>query len=113
TVSRIADHFGQILAAIVAHPAIPVADLDYLSMAEKEQLLVKFNNTAAQYPEDTTVVRLFEEQVFRTPDAIALVFEETSFSYRALDEQSNRIANYLLANYFIRPHDTVSVLLNR
>src|SRR6185437_11717215 len=61
----------------------------------EHQLLFEFNNSEVAYPQDKTVVDIFEEHALQTPDAIAVVFEGQQLSYRALNERANRLANYL------------------
>ena len=58
------------------HPQAHVSDLPVLTEAEREQLLVQWNATQVDYPQDLCVHQLFEQQVERTPDAVALVFED-------------------------------------
>ncbi len=71
-----AGHFQTLLEAIVADPDQSIATLPILTEAERHQILVEWNDTAADYPKDKCIHQLFEEQVERTPDAIALEFEE-------------------------------------
>jgi len=66
-----------------------------LTKAEEQQLLVEFNDTAVDYPKDKTIVDLFEEQAEKTPQAIAVVFEEEQLTYQGLNERANRLAHYL------------------
>jgi surfactin family lipopeptide synthetase A len=110
-VERLANHLEQLLAAALADPHQPVAQLDYLSGPEKHQLLVTFNDTQTAYPAHQSVVQLFEAQVAQTPHALALAFEETTLTYQQLNEQANQLARYLHAHYAIGPDDRVGVLL--
>ncbi len=66
-----------------------------LPAAERQQLLVDWNNTAADYPRDKCIHQLFEEQVERTPDAVAVEFEGQSLTYRELNRRANLLANHL------------------
>jgi non-ribosomal peptide synthetase component F len=75
----------------------PANSTPILSEAERQRLLVEFNDTSRDYPRDARVHELFEQQVERTPDAVALVFEDQQLSYRELNERSNRLARYLQA----------------
>jgi fengycin family lipopeptide synthetase D len=68
-----------------------------LSEEEQSRLLREFNDTKADYPKDKNVIQLFEEQVRKTPDATAVVFQGTSISYRELDERSSGLAVTLRA----------------
>jgi len=113
TISRLGDHLEQLLTALLKDPDCPISALDYLSAAETHQLLVTFNDTGADYPKEETVVDIFRQQVLLSPEAIALVFETTKISYQTLDKKTNRLANYLLANYTIGPDILVAVILDR
>ncbi|WP_146052915.1 AMP-binding protein, partial [Aquimarina sp. I32.4] len=62
---------------------------------EEKELIHDFNDTAVDYPFDRTIIDLFEEQVIKTPESIAIVFEEKELSYRKLNEESNKLAHYL------------------
>jgi surfactin family lipopeptide synthetase A len=66
-----------------------------LTDAQRHKLLVEWNNTTREYPQNKCIHRLFEEQVERTPDAIAVVFEEEYLTYQQLNAKANRIAHYL------------------
>ena len=83
TIERMARHFRSLLEGIVANPDCLVRRLPLLGEAEKQQLLVEWNATAAPYPSDKLIHELFEEQVERTPDAIAAVYEGRSFTTRS------------------------------
>ncbi|GAA6624250.1 amino acid adenylation domain-containing protein [Scytonema sp. NUACC26] len=95
TISRMIEHFKTMLAGIVANPQARVSELPLLSEAERYQLLVEWNNTTKEYPIDKCIHQLFEEQVTRSPDAIAVVFEEEQLTYRELNQRANRIAHHL------------------
>ena len=106
-------HYKQLLNALVKNPGEKISEINYLSHEEKHEILVTFNNTKVDYPKDKTIVDLFEAQVKKTPDAIALVFEEKELSYKELNEQSNQLADYLQKNYAIQPDDLVGIKLER
>ena len=88
-------HFKILLEGIVANPEQRISDLPILSEAEKHQLLVEWNETKRDYPKDKCVHQLFEEQVKRTPEAVAVVFEEQQLTYRELNSRANQLAHYL------------------
>jgi len=113
TIERLGDHLEQLLVVIIEQPSTPIQDLDYLSVKEKNQLLMASSAAAAQYPRDKTIVDLFEDQVAKTPDNIALVYEKTMLTYKELNEQSNQLAHYLRKNYGIRADDLVGILQER
>ena len=95
TISRMGEHFQVLLEAIVANPEIRVGELSLLTPWERHQLLVEWNDTQAEYPKNKCIHKLFEEQVKRTPDAVAVVFEEEQLTYRELNSRSNQVAHYL------------------
>ena len=95
TVSRMIEHFKTMLAGIVANPQQRVSQLPLLTEQERHQLLVEWNNTTKEYPFDKCIHQLFEEQVERSPDAIAVVFEDKQLTYRELNQRANCLAHHL------------------
>jgi amino acid adenylation domain-containing protein/non-ribosomal peptide synthase protein (TIGR01720 family) len=96
TIARMTGHFQTLLAGIVAHPEQPIAELPLLTAAEQQQLLHEWNDTQTDYPQDKCIHQLFEEQVERTPDAIAVVFEAQALTYRELNNCANQLARHLV-----------------
>ena len=95
TITRMLGHFKTLLEGIVANPQTTIADLPLLSPAERYQLLVEWNDTLADYPQDYCIHQLFEEQVERTPDATAVIFEDKQLTYQELNRRSNQLAHHL------------------
>jgi amino acid adenylation domain-containing protein/non-ribosomal peptide synthase protein (TIGR01720 family) len=95
TVERMLSHLRTLLGSIVAHPNRRLDDLSLLSPAEERQLLSEWNATEVVYPHGLTVAQLFEEQVSRTPDAVATVYEGRRLTYRELNRRANQLAHYL------------------
>ena len=95
TIQRLAAHYLNILAEITDNPEKRLSEIDMLSEGEKKQILIDFNDTKTKYPKDKTIQELFEEQVERAPDNIAVVFFDKQLTYRELNQQANRLANYL------------------
>ncbi len=87
----------QLLTSVLEEPAIKLADLQMLTADEKHYLINALNDTAWPYPQGLCIHDLFMAQVTKTPDALAVICGEQSVTYRALDENTNRLANYLLA----------------
>ncbi|HBE18544.1 MAG TPA: non-ribosomal peptide synthetase [Cyanobacteria bacterium UBA11149] len=112
TITRILGHFPTLLAGIVANPSQEISTLPLLTAAEKHQLLVEWNNTAADYPQDTCIHQLFESQVERTPDAIAVVFEDQRLTYRELNNRANQLAHYL-EKLGVKPEVLVGICVER
>jgi amino acid adenylation domain-containing protein len=95
TIDRMLAHLKTLLEAMAANPERRVEEYEMLSWQEREQLLVEWNQTATAYPRDLQIQQLFEQQAERTPDALAVVFEEHSLTYQALNERANQLAHYL------------------
>jgi len=102
----------QLVDALESAPAMPLASLDVMPAAERHQLLVEWNDTAADYPRDECIHQLFEAQAARTPEAVAVVFEDRQLTYGELDARANRLAHHLIA-LGIGPETLVGVCLER
>jgi len=96
-IERMAGHYRTLLEAIVANPDQSIATLPILTESERHQILFEWNYTAADYPKDKCIHHLFEEQVERTPEAIAVEFENQQITYRELNQRANQLAHYLIS----------------
>ena len=90
----------------------PVGDLSLLPHEEFNRIVNEWNNTQAVYPEKQCVHQLFEEQVKKTPTAIAVSFVDQQISYEEFNQQSNGLALYL-RNIGINPGDLVGICIER
>src|SRR5215210_8564591 len=90
-------HLHTLLRGIVEDPDQRLSELPLLSEAERHRLLLGWNDTATEYPRDRCVHELFEEQVERTPHAVAVVFEDQQLTYRELNRRANQLAHHLRA----------------
>src|SRR6267143_4710135 len=96
TIRRLCAHFETLLEAIAREPDQSISMLPMLTDAERQQLLVDWNNTAATYPrKDCCLHQLIEEQSGRTPDQVAVVFEQQTLTYGELNRRANRLAHHL------------------
>ena len=95
TIERMTVHFQNLLSAIVEDPQKTVGNLPLLSVAERHQLLVKWNETKCEYPHDKCIHQLFEQQVDSTPDAVAVEFENQQLTYLQLNQRANSLAHHL------------------
>jgi len=95
TISRFMAHFEGLLEAIVDNPEMPIGSLNMLSTEERSKLLVDWNNTKLPAVPEQTLLELFNQQVRLNPDRIAIKSAEQQRSYRALEDNSNRLARYL------------------
>jgi fengycin family lipopeptide synthetase D len=87
--------------------------IEFISIEKENQLLIEFNDTKVDYPKNKTIIDLFEEQVEKTPDNIAVVFNNTELTYKELNGKANQLAGYLSNNYAIEPDDLVGIKLDR
>ncbi|MCB0615747.1 MAG: amino acid adenylation domain-containing protein, partial [Phaeodactylibacter sp.] len=110
---RMFGHLEALMQGVLQAPGLPIGQLDLLPEGEKALLLHAFNDTGTDYPADKTIAELFEEQVERTPDNIAVVFEQTELTYRELNARANRVAHYLRDRYAIEPDDVIALQLER
>nr|WP_325052688.1 non-ribosomal peptide synthetase [Sinorhizobium meliloti] len=102
----------QLAEALEHAPNRPVRDLDILPAAERTYLLEDLNRTAADYPSERCIHELFEQQVRRAPEAVALVHEDEELSYGELNARANRLAHHLIT-LGVRPGDCVATMLDR
>ena len=95
TITRMAGHFETLLRGMVENVIQPISTIPLLSEFERHQLLVEWNNTTVEYPHHLCIHQLFEEQVEKIPDAIAIVFENQHLTYAELNTKANQLARYL------------------
>ncbi len=112
TIQRLINHYQTLLTSLVSHRQQPVLQLPLLSVAEEQQIRVTWNNTQVAYPTHQCVHQLFESQVEKTPDAIAVVFEEQTLSYRQLNQRANQLAHYL-QTLGVQPETLVGICVER
>ncbi|HEX3029281.1 MAG TPA: SDR family NAD(P)-dependent oxidoreductase, partial [Clostridia bacterium] len=112
TIHRMLAHYRNILEYILRQPEEKLLAVDMISNEEENTLLHTFNNTQAQYPKDNTIHGIFEEQVERTPEAVAGVFEGNEITYRQLNEKSNAIAAEL-RRIGMKPGSIAGIIVER
>ncbi len=112
-IERMGAHFSELWDSILENPDLPVDCLNILPKAEHHQLLCQFNETASDYPSNRTIPDLFEEQVEKTPDHIAVVFKDRTLTYKELNERANALARLLLEEHHVQPEAFVGVLMDR
>ncbi|TNE56401.1 MAG: amino acid adenylation domain-containing protein, partial [Bacteroidetes bacterium] len=110
--SRIIRDFKQVLKIIVQRPETKLRDIELISPSEREFLLQEYNRTESNYPKESGLAVLFEQQVLAHPDKLALRFGAAEFTYAELNQRANQLANYLeqLRDESDRP---VAILLRR
>ena len=95
-IERMSGHFATLLAGIVADPQQPIGLLPFLTDAERQQILVDWNDKAMDFPREATLHSLIEERVANCPDAIAAVFAGESLTYAELNARASQVAHFLI-----------------
>ncbi len=112
TIERMVGHFQALLAGVVAGPNRRLSAVPLLSPAERQQLIIDWNDTEVRQPEEQCVHQRFEAQAERSPDAVAVVFEERHLSYQQLNRRANQLAHYL-QKLGVGPEVVVGVCVER
>jgi len=102
----------SLAGALETAPATTVRELEVLPRSERHRVLYEWNDTATEFPADKCVQELFEEQVLRSPDATAVVFEDAQLSYAELNRRANQLAHYL-GELGVRPDARVAICVER
>jgi amino acid adenylation domain-containing protein len=95
TIDRWLQHFETLLESVTSTPAEQIGKLPLLTASERRLITEEWNNTHREYPRGRCLFEYFEDQVERTPDAPAVVYENERLSYRELNGRANQLANYL------------------
>jgi non-ribosomal peptide synthetase component F len=111
-IQRMLSHFQTLLEGIVADPDQRLSRLPLLTPAERQQVLLDWNDTAVAYPRERCLHELFEAQVERTPEAIALVCQDQSLTFQQLNARANQLAHYLRL-LGVGPETLVGICLER
>ena len=111
-IEKIHERLINIIQQVLKNENVLIDDLEILTDDEKKTLLLDFNNTAVSYNKTETLSMLIEKQALKTPDRVALVFEDKEMTYKELNEKSNSLANYL-RNHGVQPNDIVGIMVNR
>ncbi|NFC39301.1 amino acid adenylation domain-containing protein, partial [Clostridium botulinum] len=112
-VEKFGNYLERIIESLLDNPNITVNEINLLSAKEVNQILYEFNNTKSDYPKDKTIQDLFEEQVKKTPDNIALVFKNKEITYKELNEKANQLARSLREEYDVKNGDVVAIHFDR
>jgi amino acid adenylation domain-containing protein len=112
TMEQMAGHYERLLDSIVADPRCPISRLAMLSDAELRRQLVEWNATGRAFPAGKAVHGLFEQQVQRTPDAVALMMDDVRLTYGELNRRANQLA-HALRTMGVAPDVPVGVCMDR
>ena len=112
TIERMIGHFENLLGRMIADSETSLHDVDLLSESERRRLLVECNDTAAEFPSDRCIHQIFEEQAGRTPEAVAVVFQDQQITYAELNGRANQLAHHLIS-LGVGPDVLVALCLER
>ena len=114
-IERFAMQYQRVLEQMLINVDLPAAKYALLSPEEHQAIVYDWNNTEKDYPKDKTIHQLFEAQVKKTPNNIAVVFEDQQLTYQALNERSNQLARYIRKHYGnqIKPDTLIALCLDR
>ncbi|NOQ25413.1 MAG: amino acid adenylation domain-containing protein, partial [Bacteroidales bacterium] len=112
TIDRFIVYFKQIVGQLARISEIKISAIDILTEEEKHRLLYEFNDTKTDYPKDKTIHQLFEEQVEKVPNNIAVVHKGIEFTYQEINNKSNQLSRYLRDSGLVIG-DKVSLLVER
>lgn len=112
TIERLVQHFVKLLSEVARNTYKPFKEIDILSQNEKHQILVEFNKNRTNYPKNRTIQALYEEQVMKFPDKIAVSFNDENLTYAELNQRANNLAQ-LLRKQGIHPNQLVGLMLER
>ncbi|MBD2529846.1 amino acid adenylation domain-containing protein [Nostoc flagelliforme FACHB-838] len=112
TIQQLAKIFQVLLINFINNPHVPISKLGILSPSERQQLLVEFNQTKTDYQHDKCIHQLFEEQVEKAPDAVAVVFDNGELTYAELNREANQLAHYL-QKLGVKPEVVVGICVER
>ncbi|AWX56431.1 hybrid non-ribosomal peptide synthetase/type I polyketide synthase [Brevibacillus brevis] len=111
-VEELCARYQTILSWLVEQPLASIRAVDFLFPEEKQKLLYKWNDTKVWVPSEKSIPQLFEEQVCKTPDRIALIYQDQCFTYRQINEQANQLA-ILLRDVDIHSNQCVGLFMDR
>lgn len=111
TIARFADHFKTLLANIAINPNQKISELGYMT-GEELRHVFEYSGATTEYPRDSSVCQLIEEQAQRTPGAVALVFEDQELTYAQLNGKANQLA-HRLQNHGVQIEDRVAIYMER
>ncbi|TPG68246.1 LLM class flavin-dependent oxidoreductase [Brevibacillus laterosporus] len=106
-------HFMHILRTVTSVSDPLIAELELLDRVERNNIISEFNKTEQCLFDEKTIQDWFHEQVKKTPDEVAVVYQERTLTYRQLDEFSNQLAHYLRIQYQIQPSDLIGIMADR
>ena len=105
--------FFEVLDILVRGNNRLISNYNLLDKQQYQQIVYEFNQTERAYPCTTTIHELFEKQVLKNPDNVAVVYEDIKLTYKEINDRANQLAYYLIDSYKIKPDDLVAICLDR
>lgn len=112
SVERLAEQYLTVMKQVLSEPGMPLGAVNPLTTAEREQIVVAWNQTATSYPDQQCFQELFEAQAARTPDNTAVILGDESLAYRELNRRANQVAHHL-RELGVGPEVRVAVFMER
>ncbi|MGM0508289.1 MAG: amino acid adenylation domain-containing protein [Fusobacteriota bacterium] len=112
TMKRFVRHYVNLLKNIMQNPQSKIKNLEIMDEKERKRILYDFNDTTKDYPKDKTVHEIFEKQVGKNPDKVAVVFENSEMTYDELNKKANRLA-WTLHKKGVKPDDIIGIMIER
>lgn len=112
-INQYLNHLVALIQSIIQYPNTPINELEFLTSKERTTILKEYNNTSTIYPRDKDLAQVFEEQVHKTPDNIALVHGNNKLTYKELNQKADRASSYLKQVYGVQTGDRISLIFER
>ena len=112
TIQRLIEHFKTLTAGVINNTTACIAELPLITEAERHQLVFEWNQTTTELPKARFVQQLFEEQVTKTPNAVAVVYQDQQLTYSELNHKANQVAHYL-RQLGVLPNTLVGICVTR
>ncbi|MGL5833768.1 MAG: non-ribosomal peptide synthetase, partial [Waterburya sp.] len=111
-IQRLLRHYQTILENVVINPDLHLSQIEMLTEVEKHQILFEWNDTQVEYATDKCIHKLFETQVTKTPDAVAIIYQNQQLTYQELNIRANQLAHYL-QTLGVKPETLVGICVER
>ena len=113
TINRFIQYFKAILSQVISNHEILISEINMLSPEEEHQILTLFNDTKVSYPAEKSIIDLFEEQVRKTPNNLAIRYGDNIYTFKEVHEISSQIAVYLQTMHSVKKGDFIGLMLER
>jgi len=112
TINKLIQCLNILIEQVISQPILKLEEIEMITAEEKELILSVFNDTQMAYPKEKTVIEVFEAQVEKNPDQIAVVFRDEKVTYEVLNKRANKIAHQL-RSLDVKPNDCVALMTER